>query len=75
MAKKLDFAINCADEASYLALPKTQRDALDAYLQGHSYEQIALALSIPLGTVRSRLNRARGAIAAARQTAASEVAS
>jgi RNA polymerase sigma-70 factor (ECF subfamily) len=43
------------------ALPDAERDALVlAAWEGLSYDDIASALSIPVGTVRSRLNRARG---------------
>jgi len=42
------------------ALPRGERDALLLYVwEGFSYEQIAAALEVPVGTVRSRLNRAR----------------
>lgn len=42
------------------ALPDEERDALLLYAwEGLSYDQIADALGVPVGTVRSRLNRAR----------------
>ena len=41
-------------------LPSAERDTLLLYVwEELSYEQIAAALDIPVGTVRSRLNRAR----------------
>jgi RNA polymerase sigma factor (sigma-70 family) len=41
-------------------LPDGERDALLLYAwEDLSYDEIALALDIPVGTVRSRLNRAR----------------
>ncbi len=41
-------------------LPDEERDALVLYVwEELSYEQISVALGIPIGTVRSRLNRAR----------------
>ena len=40
--------------------PRRRRDALLLYAwEELSYEEIALALDVPVGTVRSRLNRAR----------------
>jgi RNA polymerase sigma-70 factor (ECF subfamily) len=43
------------------ALPRPERDALVLHVwEGLSYEDVALALAIPVGTVRSRINRARG---------------
>jgi RNA polymerase sigma-70 factor (ECF subfamily) len=42
------------------ALPAGERDALVLYVwEELSYEEIAAALDVPVGTVRSRLNRAR----------------
>jgi len=42
-------------------LPDGERDALLLYAwEELTYEEVAVALDIPVGTVRSRLNRARG---------------
>jgi RNA polymerase sigma factor (sigma-70 family) len=42
------------------SLPEPERDALVLHVwEGLSYEEVADALGIPVGTVRSRLNRAR----------------
>jgi RNA polymerase sigma-70 factor (ECF subfamily) len=41
-------------------LPEPERDALLLHVwEGLSYDDVAVALGIPVGTVRSRLNRAR----------------
>jgi RNA polymerase sigma factor (sigma-70 family) len=45
------------------SLPETERDALLLHVwEGLSYDDIADALCVPVGTVRSRLHRARGRI-------------
>jgi RNA polymerase sigma factor (sigma-70 family) len=45
------------------ALPEGERSVLLLYVwEGLSYEEIATSLAIPVGTVRSRLNRTRGRI-------------
>lgn len=47
--------------ATLAKLPVGHRDALLLVAWGDlTYEQVALALGVPVGTVRSRLNRARG---------------
>jgi RNA polymerase sigma-70 factor (ECF subfamily) len=38
-------------------------------IEGHSYEEIAAALNLPLGTIKSRLNRARAQLREELQTA------
>jgi RNA polymerase sigma factor (sigma-70 family) len=49
--------------AALAKLPAGQRDALLLVAWGQlTYEQAALALSVPVGTVRSRLSRARSTI-------------
>jgi DNA-directed RNA polymerase specialized sigma24 family protein len=47
-------------------LPINQRNALTAHIYGRSYDDVAKELSIPLGTVKSRINRARRNIVAMR---------
>jgi RNA polymerase sigma factor (sigma-70 family) len=47
--------------AAIATLPQGERDTLLLFAwEGMPYDQIAAALDVPVGTVRSRLNRARG---------------
>ena len=47
--------------AAITTLPQGERDTLLLFAwEGMPYDQIAAALDVPVGTVRSRLNRARG---------------
>jgi RNA polymerase sigma-70 factor, ECF subfamily len=47
--------------AAVAELPEPERDALILHVwEGLAYEEVAGALGVPVGTVRSRLNRARG---------------
>jgi len=59
---RLDATRLWVDVAAAIAtLPKGERDTLLLFAwEGMQYEQIAAALGVPVGTVRSRLNRARG---------------
>ena len=59
---RLDASRLWADVAAAIAtLPQGERDALLLFAwEGMPYDQIAAALDVPVGTVRSRLNRARG---------------
>jgi RNA polymerase sigma factor (sigma-70 family) len=61
IAATVDAAQLWPDVADAVAsLPEEERDALLLYVwEGLSYEEIAAALVVPVGTVRSRLNRAR----------------
>jgi len=43
-------------------LSVTHRECVQLLVGGHTYEEIAVAMNCPLGTVRSRLYRARGAL-------------
>jgi RNA polymerase sigma-70 factor (ECF subfamily) len=47
--------------AAVTTLPEPERDALILHVwEGLSYDEVAAALGVPVGTVRSRLHRARG---------------
>jgi RNA polymerase sigma-70 factor (ECF subfamily) len=64
--ERADDSIDAAERwarvaAAVTALPEGERDALLLWVwEGLAYDEIADALAIPVGTVRSRLNRARG---------------
>lgn len=59
---RLDAARLWPDVATAIAaLPQAERDTLLLFAwEGMPYDQIATALDVPVGTVRSRLHRARG---------------
>lgn len=44
------------------ALPSGQRDAMHCLVQGRDQDEAAVALGIPRGTLRSRINRARAVL-------------
>ena len=59
---RLDASRRWAAVAAAIAgLPQGERDALLLFAwEGMPYDEVAAALDVPVGTVRSRLNRARG---------------
>jgi RNA polymerase sigma-70 factor (ECF subfamily) len=59
---RLDASQRWNDVAAAIAtLPQAERDTLLLFAwEGMPYDEIAAALDVPVGTVRSRLNRARG---------------
>jgi RNA polymerase sigma factor (sigma-70 family) len=61
VAAKVDAAALWPEVAEAVAgLPDRERSALLLHVwEGLSYEEIATALDVPVGTVRSRINRAR----------------
>lgn len=56
------------------ALTADHRAILVKFCDGLSYQDIALELGVPIGTVRSRLNRARRKLIALREAAAQKEA-
>jgi RNA polymerase sigma-70 factor (ECF subfamily) len=69
---RVDAAVRWPSVADAVAeLPPGERDALLLYVwEELSYEEIAAALGVPVGTVRSRLNRARRRVRAQREPGA-----
>lgn len=51
-------------DAAAPRLPKAHADILRAALSNGNYKALGLALGIGMGTVKSRLNRARASLAA-----------
>lgn len=66
---RVDAAVRWPGVADAVAeLPRGERDALLLFVwEELSYEEIASALRVPVGTVRSRLNRARRRLRALRE--------
>jgi RNA polymerase sigma-70 factor (ECF subfamily) len=66
LADGVSLAVDAADlwprvADAVTALPEPERDALVLHVwEGLSYDEVADALGVPIGTVRSRLHRARG---------------
>jgi RNA polymerase sigma factor (sigma-70 family) len=66
LADQVSDAVDAVDRwervaAAVTTLPEPERDALILHVwEGLSYDEVAAALGVPVGTVRSRLNRARG---------------
>ena len=65
MAERVAASTDAAQDWARVAdaatdLPEGERDTLLLYVwEDLSYQEIALALDVPIGTVRSRINRAR----------------
>lgn len=53
-------------------LPNDQRETLEMIVDGMKYEEIAFIFDLPVGTVKSRVSRARDAIQAAMMASAGE---
>lgn len=66
---KRDFSLTATDDAHLEKLSLSWRNILFAAGNGLSYGRIASDMSLPIGTVRSRLNRARNKIVALRAKA------
>lgn len=65
---KVDFVLRATDEPYLLKVPARLVDALRKVHTGVGYPQAAVDLGIPLGTVKSRVNRARVAVLRMRAT-------
>lgn len=61
------FTLQPADEAALAALPDGWRALLEAAVDQVAYDNIASANRLPIGTVKSRVHRAKGKIEAARK--------
>lgn len=55
-----------ATDAELEQLPRNAQDILALWILGLRYRALSTTLSIPIGTVRSRLNRARARVSAMR---------
>lgn len=69
MRMKREFTLTERDSLALEALPDHWQALLQSAARGTRYEQLALDFKIPIGTVRSRLNRARNKIEAHREIA------
>ena len=55
-----------ASDAELEKLPRNAQDILSLWSLGLRYRALATTLAVPLGTIRSRLNRARARVEAMR---------
>lgn len=68
-------AIQTATQEEIVRLPLEQAKVMNAIMEpGANYESVATLLQWPVGTVKSRLNRARAKIAAMREAAKQQAA-
>ena len=67
--KYIGFALQPGDEGLLALLPATQREIL---LSKGKYKELAATLGVAVGTIRSRLHRARAALSALRRSSSEE---
>jgi len=67
--KYIGFALQPGDEEFLALLPAKQREIL---LSKGKYKELAATLGVAVGTIRSRLHRARAALSALRRSSSDE---
>ncbi len=61
-AKEGPFELRHSIASMLMSIPKKQRTALYFYASGYDYKEIAQIMSVPMGTVQSRIHHARLAV-------------
>lgn len=68
--RSTSFILHASDAAHIARLSEAHAAVLALFRENSNYEAMAQALSVPIGTVKSRLNRARAKIVELRAEAA-----